>query len=74
MGKNKNKKTGNLLYDAKTGNPQVRVLNSTTKELKIIQKRICKFLSQNISLPDYCYGGVPKRDNLINAKRHQGNK
>lgn len=56
------------------GKPKIRQLNSTKKELKRIQKRIYKFLLSNTKLPDYAYGGVLKRDNVINAKQHQGNK
>lgn len=56
------------------GKPKFRQLNSTNKELKRIQKRIYRFLLSNTELPDYAYGGVPKRDNVLNAKQHQGNK
>jgi len=56
------------------GKPKIRQLNSTKIELKKIQKRIYKFLLANVKLPEYAYGGVPKRDNAINAKQHQGNK
>lgn len=53
---------------------QTRPINSTKKELKLIQKRIFKFLSINTTVPAYAYGGVSKKDNVINAKTHQGNK
>ena len=56
------------------GKPKIRQLNSTRIELKRIQKRLYKFLLYSTELPDYAYGGVPKRDNVLNAKRHQGNK
>lgn len=56
------------------GKPKIRQLNSTRIELKRIQKRIYKFLLSNTKLPNYAYGGVPKRDNVLNAKQHQGNK
>lgn len=56
------------------GKPKIRQLNSTKIELKRIQKRIYKFLLANTKLPNYAYGGVPKKDNVINAKQHQGNK
>jgi len=56
------------------GEPKVRHLNSTKSDLKKIQKRIYKFLLKEITLPEYAYGGVSKRDNVINAKKHQGNK
>ncbi len=56
------------------GKPKIRQLNSTKKELKRIQKRIYKFLLANVELPEYAFGGIPKRDNVRNAKQHQGNK
>lgn len=68
------KKTGKPIIDEKTGKPKVRTLNSTKKELKTIQKRIYKFLLKNIELPQYAFGGIPKRDNILNAKFHQGHK
>jgi len=56
------------------GRPKVRQINSTKIELKKIQKRIYKFLLANVRFPEYAYGGINKRDNVINAKQHQGNK
>ena len=56
------------------GKPKIRELNSTKRELKLIQKRIYKFLLANVELPEYAYGGIPKKDNVANAKYHQGNK
>lgn len=56
------------------GKPKTRLLNSTRIELKKIQKRIYKFLSSQVNIPKYAYGGVSKRDNILNAKYHQGNK
>lgn len=53
---------------------QTRPINSTKKELKLIQKRIFKFLLNNTAIPAYAFGGVSKKDNVINAKTHQGNK
>lgn len=53
---------------------QTRPINSTKKELKQIQKRIFKFLTNNLTIPTYAFGGVSKKDNVINAKIHQGNK
>jgi RNA-directed DNA polymerase len=63
--------------DKDTGLPipnKTRPLNSSIKELKAIQKRIYKFLLKKTELPEYTYGGVPKKDNVRNAKYHQGNK
>jgi len=56
------------------GKPKTRQLNSTKIELKKIQKRIYRFLLSQVNIPQYAYGGVSKRDNVLNAKYHQGNK
>lgn len=56
------------------GKPKTRLLNSTKIELKKIQKRIYRFLLSQVNIPKYAYGGVSKRDNILNAKHHQGNK
>lgn len=68
-----NKDTGEPLLD-KEGKIKTREVNATKKELKQIQKRIYKLLIASIKLPDYAFGGIPKRDNISNAKYHQGNK
>lgn len=68
-----NKDTGEPLLD-KEGKVKIREVNATKKELKQIQKRIYKLLIASIKLPDYAFGGIPKRDNISNAKYHQGNK
>ncbi len=67
------KKTG-LLKMNKDGTPRYRVINPSTGLLKILQKRISTFLSMNISFPEYAYGGIKKKDNVLNAKKHQGKK
>lgn len=56
------------------GNIKKRTINSSKGELKIIQSRIYKFLLSNISLPKYFYGGVKGKNNILNARYHQGNK
>lgn len=67
------KDTGLPLTDA-DGNQRTRQLNSTKIELKRIQKRILTLLMSHIEIPPYAFGGVPKKDNIKNAKYHQGNK
>lgn len=67
-----NKDTGEPLFE--NGKVKTREVNATRKELKQIQKRIYKFLIASIKLPDYAFGGIPKHDNISNAKYHQGNK
>ena len=67
------KDTGLPLTDA-DGNHRTRQLNSTKIELKRIQKRILTLLMSHVEIPTYAFGGVPKKDNIKNAKYHQGNK
>lgn len=67
------KDTGLPLTDA-DGNHRTRQLNSTKIELKRIQKRILALLMSHVEIPTYAFGGVPKKDNIKNAKYHQGNK
>lgn len=67
------KDTGLPLTDA-DGNQRTRQLNSTKIELKRIQKKILALLMSHVEIPTYAFGGVPKKDNIKNAKYHQGNK
>ena len=67
------KDTGLPLTDA-DGNLRTRQLNSTKIELKRIQKRILALLISHVEIPPYAFGGVPKKNNIKNAKYHQGNK
>lgn len=67
------KDTGLPLTDA-DGNQRTRQLNSTKIELKRIQKRILALLMSHVEIPTYAFGGVPKKDNIKNAKYHRGNK
>jgi RNA-directed DNA polymerase len=59
---------------SKIGIPKKRILNPSTNRLKIIQKRILNEILSNLEIPDYAYGAVKKRDNIKNAKKHQGKK
>lgn len=61
-------------YIDKFGLYWCRTINPPKIELKTIQKRINKYLVCNIPLPSYAYGGVKNRDNILNAKRHKGQK
>jgi len=69
----RNKETGDVLVDG-DGNTIIRQLNTTKKGLKKIQNRLYRFLISKIKTPQYAFGGIPKRDNVLNAKHHQGNK
>jgi RNA-directed DNA polymerase len=66
------KKTGEHLID-RNGKPRTRDIYPTLRKLKEVQKRIYNILLKSIKLPDYAFGGVKKRDNILNAKMHQGN-
>jgi RNA-directed DNA polymerase len=57
----------------KKGNVKYRKLCSCRYPLKTIQQRIHNFLLQ-IELPEYAYGGVPGRNNILNARQHRNNK
>lgn len=56
------------------GKIKKRILNPSVSRLKVIQKRIQKNILSEFQLPDYAYGAVLGRDNVMNAKRHQGKK
>lgn len=68
-----NKQTGELLYD-KYNNPRARVINPSIGRLKVIQKRILTNILNEVPMPVYAYGGVKKKDNVMNAQAHLGNK
>lgn len=68
-----NKKTGLQLID-KNGDPRTRDIYPAVRLLKDTQVRIHKILLKAIKLPDYAFGGVKKRDNILNAKMHQGSR
>lgn len=68
-----NKKTGLQLID-KAGKPRTRDIYPAVRLLKDTQIRIHKILLKTIKLPDYAFGGVKKRDNILNAKIHQGSR
>lgn len=58
----------------KEGNPKKRILNPSLKTLKHLQKMLLQNILYKIELPDYVYGATKGRDNVMNGKRHQGNK
>lgn len=58
----------------KHGNPKKRILHPSINRLKVIQKRIKAFLIETIEMPDYAYGGIKGKDNIKNARKHQGKK
>jgi RNA-directed DNA polymerase len=58
----------------KNGVIQKRVLNPSIKRLKVIQKRLQKNLLQKLQIPDYAFGAIKGKDNISNARKHQGKK
>ena len=71
--KKKKNKQG-LLKLTKFGAPEVRVINPSTKMLKIIQKRINNLLNSKIRPASYAFGSTKGRSGVSNARFHQGNK
>ena len=66
-------KDGTPSFD-KNRNQKRRVLHPSIKRLKIIQQRIQKNILSKLPMPDYVYGATKKRDNVMNARKHQGKK
>ncbi len=58
----------------KDGTIKQRVIRPSRNELKILQSRIKDRILAPIQLPTNIHGGIKKKDNITNAKRHQGNK
>ena len=69
----KKDKFGKPKLDSK-GEPKKRIINPSTKRLKIIQTRIHRNILNKIELPSYAFGAVKGKDNVSNAKQHQGKK
>lgn len=68
------KKNDNGEPKVRNGIIQKRVLNPSIKRLKVIQKRLQKNILQKLTIPDYAFGAIKGKDNISNAKRHQGKK
>lgn len=51
-----------------------RIINPSTLRLKNIQKQINRYILSKILIPDYIFGGTKGKDNVLNAKQHQGEK
>lgn len=68
--------------DKKTGKPKIypdgtvkqRTIRPSKYRLKILQKKIKKLVLDPVKLPDNVQGGVKGKNNILNAKRHQGKK
>jgi RNA-directed DNA polymerase len=58
----------------KDGTIKKRTIRSPKKELKRLQSNLKNKILAPIKLPDNIHGGVKKKSNITNAKKHQGNK
>jgi len=70
----KNKLNDDWTVKRINGIPQKRKISESIKDLKRIQSRIKDILLAPIGFPEYCYGGVKNRSNILNAKVHKGKK
>lgn len=58
--------------DKKTGGK--RKITAPDFDLKLIQKRINRFIFSNVQYPDHLFGGISEKDYLKNAQAHVGAK
>lgn len=68
-----NKVTGDF-KKYKDGTVKQRVIRPSLNRLKAIQSAIKNKILAPVQLPDNIHGGVKGRNNITNAKPHQGNK
>jgi RNA-directed DNA polymerase len=67
-------KVTGLLKTYPDGTPKQRVIRPSFNKLKQIQKSIKINILGKVELPENIQGGVKKKTNITNAKKHQGNK
>ena len=67
-----NKKTG--LPKLKDGKPIFRTIRPSKGKLKLIQKKLQKYVLSKIKMPIYIQGSVKNKSNITNAAAHFGNK
>lgn len=68
-----NKSTGKPKKNS-NGEIAKRQINSSKGKLKEVQTRLYDFMVKHVELPQYVYGGVKGKNNVSNARFHQGNK
>ena len=56
------------------GEIATRQINSSIGKLKEVQTRLYDFMSKQVEIPQYVYGGIRGKNNVRNARLHQGNK
>jgi RNA-directed DNA polymerase len=69
-----NKRKNKPQYVAQYGEYWSRIINPPKTELKTIQKRINAYLVEHIQMPNYAFGGIKGKDNILNARYHKGQK
>lgn len=74
LDKNGAKRLNKPQYAKRFGRYWSRTINPPCEELKRIQQNINGYLINNIPMPEFAYGGVKSKDNILNAKRHKGQK
>ncbi len=57
-------------FEINKDNGKKRKISSPTHELKIIQRRINRFIFGNVKYPDYLFGGIEGKDYVKNARLH----
>lgn len=58
----------------KNGDLKKRIITPSKLQLKKVQKNINKYILGRIPFPNYIFGGARAKDNVLNAKQHQGKK
>ncbi|MCA0396760.1 MAG: reverse transcriptase family protein [Bacteroidetes bacterium] len=56
------------------GTQKKRIIHPSVGELKVIQRKILRRILNHLDVGDFAYGAVKKRDNIKNARQHQGRK
>lgn len=51
-----------------------RPINAPVNQLKYVQSQLLKNVFCKLNLPEYFFGGIKKKDAVLNARYHQGNK
>lgn len=56
------------------GVPLTRPINAPINKLKYVQSQLLNNVLYKLNLPEYFFGGLKKKDAVLNARYHQGNK
>ena len=69
-----NRRINKPQYREQFGYYWTRTINPPNDELKSIQKRINRYITNHIPMSEYAFGGIKGKDNIQNAKLHKGQK